>query len=98
MFWLTFFNISPFETNFDKVLIFIIFSYVFNIYHHFHNFLLTFSPFVLILNKLIVLLTNFNVGNGISEDVEAEHDLEFQFALYQDDQSDLEFSQQINDN
>ena len=45
-----------------------------------------------------MLLTNFNVGNGISEDVEAEHDLEFQFALYQDDQSDLEFSQQINDN
>ena len=26
------------------------------------------------------------------EDVEAEHDLEFQFALFQDDQSDLDFS------
>ena len=45
-----------------------------------------------------MLFTNFNVGNGSAEDVEAEHDLEFQFALFQDDQSDLDFSWQINDN
>ena len=37
-----------------------------------------------------MLLTEFNVGNGPAEDVEAEHDLEFQFALFQDDQSDLD--------
>ena len=45
-----------------------------------------------------MLFTDFNVGNGPAEDVEAEHDLEFQFALFQDDQSDLDFSEQINDN
>ena len=38
-----------------------------------------------------MLFTDFNVGKGPAEDVEAEHDLEFQFALFQDDQSDLEF-------
>ena len=35
--------------------------------------------------------TDFNLGNGPAEDVEAEHDLEFQFALYQDDQSEREY-------
>ena len=45
-----------------------------------------------------MLFTDFNVGNRPAEDVEAEHDLEFQFALFQDDQSDLDFSLQINDN
>ena len=35
---------------------------------------------------------NERVGNGPAEDVEAEHDLDFQFALFQDDQSDLDFS------
>ena len=39
-----------------------------------------------------MLYTDFNVDNGPAEDVEAEHDLEFQFALFQDDQSDLDFS------
>ena len=42
-----------------------------------------------------MLFTDFNVGNGINgpaEDIEAEHELEFQFALFQDDQSDLDFS------
>ena len=39
-----------------------------------------------------MLFTDFNVGNGgPAEDVEEEHDLEFQFALFQDDQSDLDF-------
>ena len=38
-----------------------------------------------------MLFTNFNVGNRPAEDVEAEHDLEFPFALFQDDQSDLDF-------
>ena len=41
--------------------------------------------------SLIVLFTDFNVGNGPAEDVEAEHQLEFQFALFLDDQSDLDF-------
>ena len=39
-----------------------------------------------------MLFTDFNVGNGHAKDVEAEHDLEFQFALFQDDQSNLDFS------
>ena len=39
-----------------------------------------------------MLFTDFNVGNGHAEDVEAEHYLEFQFALFHDDQSDLDFS------
>ena len=41
-----------------------------------------------------MLFTDFDVrvGNGPAEDVEAEYDLEFQFALFQDDQSDLDFS------
>ena len=30
----------------------------------------------------MVLFTDFNVGNGPAEDVEAEHQLEFQFALF----------------
>ena len=34
-----------------------------------------------------MLFTDFKLGNGPAEDVEAEHDLEFQFALLQDDQS-----------
>ena len=38
-----------------------------------------------------MLVTDFNVGNGPVEDVEAKHDLEFLFALFQDDQSDLDF-------
>ena len=38
-----------------------------------------------------MLFTDFNVGNGPAEDVEAEHDLEFQFDLLQDGQSDLDF-------
>ena len=45
-----------------------------------------------------MLFKDFNVGNGPAEDVEAEHDLEFQFALFQDDQSDLDYFNQINDN
>ena len=39
-----------------------------------------------------MLFTDFNVGNGPAEHVEAVHDLEFKFALFQDDQSDLDFS------
>ena len=39
-----------------------------------------------------MLFTDFNVGNGPSENVDAEHDLEFQFAFFQNDQSDLDFS------
>ena len=35
--------------------------------------------------------TDFNVATRHDEDVEGEHDLEFQFALLQDDQSDLDF-------
>ena len=38
-----------------------------------------------------MLFIDFNVGNGPADDVEAEHDLEFKFALFQDDQSDLIF-------
>ena len=35
----------------------------------------------------MINITDFNVrvGNGPAEDVETEHDLEFQFALFQDD-------------
>ena len=38
-----------------------------------------------------MFFTDFNVGKGPVEDVDAEHDLEFQFTLFQDDQSDLDF-------
>ena len=34
-----------------------------------------------------MLFTDFNVGNGPAENAEAENDLEFQFAFFQDDQS-----------
>ena len=38
-----------------------------------------------------MLFTDFNAGNGPAENVETEHDLKFQFALFQDDQFDLDF-------
>ena len=38
-----------------------------------------------------MLFTDLNVENEPAEDVEAEHDLQFQFALFQDDQFDLDF-------
>ena len=39
-----------------------------------------------------MLFTNCNVNNKPAEDVEAEHDLELQFALIENNQSDLDLS------
>ena len=78
-------------TNFEKSQFSTIFSNVLTFTTILNNFLPTFSPFLLILNNYNSALYRFNVGNGPAEDVEAEHDLEFQFALFQEDQSDLDF-------
>ena len=111
MFSPTFFNISPFLTNYKKSPFSTIFS--------------NFSTFITILNNFVTIFPNFKkywdlfidfnvkvlftcmlltASSSFStsqpdpdleesvEDVEDEPDLDFQFALFQDGQCDLDFS------